>query len=102
MKSKFYWNGGSKRIVKVTAICNSADTGASNPRVNITINGDAVLTANTNAGIEATETLATSGIGINTSNYDVADGDLIEITTDANGASNDASDLTISCIGIAI
>ncbi len=71
------------------------DTGANNPRVNMTVDGDAVCTTNTNAGIEPDTTFVDTGTDIDNTNYEISYGSLLEATTDANGSNNDAKNLTL-------
>lgn len=95
MKSKLIYKGAKGRVVHFAAECASADTGASDPNVNLTVAGNALSTSNSNEGIAVSDTINATEVDINTSNYVINFGDRIEVTTDAAGSSDDAEDLTI-------
>ena len=91
------WGHGEAYLVQIAAISDSDDTGATDiPRVNVRIDGSAVCTANTNAGIEVIDTSwAYSVVDMDTTNYELSYNDGIEVSTDANGANNDSTDLSM-------
>jgi len=93
-----YWNYGHAHAVKFTVICKSADSGANDPRVNVTIGGNGVSTSNSNAGVECIETISATTTDINTTNYNILYGDRVEISTDDNGTNDDAEDLTVQVV----
>jgi hypothetical protein len=63
------------------------------PKINVTINGNAISTDNAGDGIPVALVLQSTSIGINTAKYRIVNGDVIEITT-TQGGTGDASDLT--------
>lgn len=95
------WRGPAARLVAVSAVHATADTGANQPKVNVKVGGDAVLTQDTAAGI----TLSTAGTWVNGSAVAIdpdaavlADGDAIEIACTAAGSNSDAEDLTVQVV----
>jgi hypothetical protein len=97
-RSSFRWGLCTAYCVQISHKVRIDDTGANQPRVTISINGSVVGTDNTNVGLAVAETWTSTVVGINTSNYDVNVGELIEIRTDANGSNDDAVDLTVQMI----
>ncbi len=97
LKIALRWGGAAAYLVRVEAQSNTDDSGANKARVNVNIAGSAVLTTNANAGLEiaADATWYSSGVDINTSNYNITFKNAIEISTDANGTNDDSSDLTV-------
>lgn len=104
MRSSFDWNQTAAYLVQIRAKCYAADTGSNDPRINVSIGGDTnyVSTANSNAGIAVTDSWSETGIDISTTHYSIARDEKIEISTDANGSSDDAEDLTVSCVFVLI
>lgn len=98
LKSDLAWRMGKAYLVQFYIIVDTDDSGANQTRVNVNIAGSAVGTANTNAGVAIAETWQSTTTDINTSNYDIAFGEAIELTCDANGTNGDAKDLTVSMI----
>lgn len=92
------WKVGPAFLVRFRVRVGTDDSGASQPRVNVSISGAKVGTANSNAGLSVAESWSDSGTGISTANYDIAFGNVIEVTTDAAGTNNDAENLYISMI----
>lgn len=98
LKIALRWGGAAAYLVRMEAWSNTDDSGANKARVNVTVAGNAVLTTNTNAGLEiaADATWYSSVVDINTSNYDISIlAGAIELSTDANGSNDDSSDLTV-------
>jgi hypothetical protein len=93
--TKVKWDKPNAYCVKQEVTVTTDDSGANQPRVNVTLAGSAVNTSNTNAGLTVAETWVNSVVDINTTNYSIIYGEAIEVTTDANGSNLDASDLTI-------
>jgi len=92
------WGGAPAYLVRMEAWSNTDDSGANKARVNVLVSGNAVLTTNTNTGLEiaADATWYRSVVDINTSNYDITIlAGTIELSTDANGSNDDSSDLTV-------
>lgn len=96
------WQFGTAYLVRFRVRVGTDDSGASQPRVNMTIGGSAVGTANTNAGLAVAESWVSTVTDINTSNYDIAFGDAIELSTDANGTNDDASGLFVSAVFVEV
>lgn len=89
------WDKAPAYCVKQEVIVITDDSGANQPRVNVTIAASAVNTSNANAGLTVAETWVNSVVDINTTNYSIVYGEAIELTTDANGSNDDARDLTV-------
>lgn len=74
----------------------AGDSGATQPRINIRVDGVDICTANAGAGIEVNQaTTVQTGVNIDVTAYAIPYGGLLELATDANGANNDASDLSV-------
>jgi len=101
-KVKFDWNLQEARLVQIRHTVSVDDSGANQPRVNMSVGGSAVSTSNTNTGVAVAETWSSTVIDINTTNYVVARDAAIEVVTDANGSNDDASDLSVSGIFVVI
>lgn len=102
MTTGFTWNLPEARLVKFSNIVNIDDSGATQPKVNITINGNAVCTSNSNAGLVTAETWTSTVVDINVTNYVVPTGAVFEISTDATGTNKDSKHLTISALLVII
>lgn len=98
LKSDLAWRMGKAYLVRFSHIVDTDDSGADQTRVNVNIAGSAVSTSNTNAGPAIAETWQSTTTDISASNYDIAFGEAIEITCDANGTNDDAKDLTVSMV----
>jgi len=90
------WDLGKAYLVRIRHIVVTDDTGANQPIVNVSVNGSAVGTSNTNAGLAVAETWTSTVVDINTSNYDINNDEAVEVITDASGSNDDAIDLTVS------
>ena len=90
--------GQQAYLVHVVGSVGSTDTGTQ-PRVNVVINENPVITTNANAGLEF-NTINSALTDINPSNYTAVYGAIIEVTLDANGVNNDATDLNLRTIWI--
>ena len=90
------WDLGKAYLVRIRHIVVTDDTGANQPIVNVSVNGSAVGTSNTNAGLAVAETWTSTVVDINTSNYDINNDEAVEVITDASGSNGDAVDLTVS------
>jgi len=98
LKIALRWGGAAAYLIRMEAWSNTDDSGANKARVNVLVAGNAVLTTNTNTGLEiaADATWYSSVVDINTSNYDISIiAGAIELSTDANGSNDDSSDLTV-------
>ncbi len=102
MNTKFDWNLQEARLVQIRHTVKVDDSGANQPRVNLSVDGSVVSTSNSNAGVTVAETWSSTVVDINTTNYVVARDAAIEIVTDANGSNDDASDLTVSGVFVII
>lgn len=97
MKNGLVWLHSQSYLVGVQATVTAVDTGANQPRVNVTVGGNAVCTANSNAGVQPTTSGVTFGTSIG-ANYSVPFGSLLEVTTDANGSNKDSKNLKLDLI----
>ena len=94
----YYWRYGTAYLVQMSAIVSNADTGANNSRVNFrigTTTTDYVCTDNSNAGLTVGTSIAVTVINIDSAKYAIANGNVLEIKTDANGSNDDAKNLTM-------
>lgn len=96
-KTFFSWGLTQGYLVRIRHRVSTDDSGASQPRVTVSIGGSVVGTDNTNAGLPVAESWTSTTTGINVSNYDITLGEAMEVVTDANGTNDDAADLTVSC-----
>jgi len=91
-KSHSVWRGRPAYLVWIGNIVQTLDSTVQ-PKINVTINGNAISTDNAGDGIPVALVLQSTSIGINTAKYRIVNGDVIEITT-TQGGTGDASDLT--------
>ncbi|MGE4537570.1 MAG: hypothetical protein AB7D37_10860 [Desulfovibrio sp.] len=94
------WPGAPARLVRIQAYTRTTDTGASFPRINARIGAtttDRICTSNSTAGLQisASATWYTSVVDIDPTKYTVSTGNIIELTTDANGGNDNASDIVV-------
>ncbi|MDD3930338.1 MAG: right-handed parallel beta-helix repeat-containing protein [Sphaerochaeta sp.] len=92
LKSYSFWRNRPAYLVQISHIAATADTGTA-PNVTATISGGVVGTDNTNEGLPVGASLVSTGVGINSTNYRIESGNVIELKTTAGGT-GDASDLT--------
>lgn len=94
---EYRWNYAKAYCVRFSLIAKTDDSGANQPQVNIDINGaNSISTSNSNAGLAVSDAdWVTTVVDINTSNYDINPLETLEIRTDANGTTDDASNLTV-------
>lgn len=92
-KSHSVWRGKPAYLVQIGHIVQALDS-TDQPEVTASINDNAVGTDNTNTGLPVALVLQSTTIGINSSNYRIEYGDVIELETTAGGT-GDASDLTV-------
>ena len=93
--TKVKWDKQTAYLSKISTTVFTGDTGASQPIVNVDINGaNSVCTSNSNSGLTVSQSWVDSTIDINTLNYDINYGESLEIRTSA-GTNGNASDLTI-------
>jgi len=91
----FKWTMAKAYCVLISHRVTDVDTGASQPRVNLRVNGQPVSTSNTNAGRDVSTSWVDTVVDIAVANYDINWGEAIEISTDANGTNNDARSLSL-------
>jgi len=96
--TKFAWMLSEARLVQFRATVFTADTGAANPIVNVSVGGNNVCTSNSNAGLTVGTSWVSTTVDISTANYVVSRGAAFEIVTDASGTNDDATYLTISMV----
>ncbi len=93
------WRKGTAYLVAISATHAYADTGSSQPIVNVKLGGSLVSTDNTDGGIELSTAgtwVDNSAVGIDADNYDVARDDAIEVSVTDAGDNNDASVLSLA------
>ena len=90
------WPKGKAYLVHFMVRPKVDDTGAAQSRVNVTLSGAAVCTANGNAGLSVIDTAWTATTtDISTTAYGVALGQSVEVSVDNNSTNHDARDLTL-------
>ncbi len=90
------WPKGKAYLVHFKVKPRIDDTGAAQPRVNITLAGNAVGTSNASAGLSVIDTGWTeTTTDINAANYGVTLGQTVEVSVDNNSTNKDARDLTV-------
>jgi hypothetical protein len=94
LNSAMRWFKGEAYIVQVNHIVGQEDSGATNPNINVTVDGSDVITSDDAVANSWQNTV----VDINTSNYQLSRLSDIEITSDAAGTNDDASDLTVSLV----
>ena len=99
MKSPKKWVGPPAYLVRFSMTQGVVDTGANQPKVNVSVDGSYVSTNDSNNGIQLAGQWAypTTVVDISTSNYDVAWGDEFEVGCTVAGSNADAEDLTVEC-----
>lgn len=103
MNTAFQWNVSEARLVQILVRAQSADTGATQPKVNISVAGNKVCSSNSLAGLAvASGTWTKTIVDINTTNYVVTKGNAVEITVDNSGTNKDAQHLTVSGVYILV
>lgn len=102
------WYKPDAKIVKVSHRVKTDDSGANQPRVNITVGGPdyedlaPVCTSNSSAGRDISEVWVETVVDIDPNNYSLNYGDLIEVETDDYGSNDDAENLTVQIIVVYI
>ena len=97
--TQFVWKKPKSYCVFFSAYSIVHDSGATHGNVNVMINSAAVSTTDTNKGplIAANGTWYPTAVDINTSNYDINPGEVLEIQA-TKGSTGDASDLTVAMV----
>ncbi len=93
--TKYMWPLGDAYCVKLSTTVVQDDSGVNQPRVNMRLNGSVVSSDNSDNGPEVSESWNHTTNDIKSNNYMISNGESIEVSTDANGTNNDASDLSI-------
>ena len=97
----FDWPMGAARLVWFRVRPKVDDSGASQPRINMSIAGSAVSTSNSNAGLAVSDAAwVETTTDINSSNYGVVRNQRVEVSADANGSNKDAKNLTLQAVFI--
>jgi hypothetical protein len=97
MNAYVRWKESDAYLVQYEVTHKTADTGGTQPKVQVYLGGNAVSTDNTNTGVSVHATPGTwtesSAIGIHTTNYAIARNESIEIGVTA-GSNSDAANLS--------
>lgn len=98
-RMQFVWHKPKSYLVYFSAYSIVHDSGGTHGNVNVMVNSAAVSTTDTNKGplIAANTTWYPTTIDINTSNYDINPGEVLEIQA-TKGTTGDAEDLTVLMI----
>jgi len=98
----FKWQKADAYLVAFSAAQKYPDSGASQPYVNVKINGNLVSTENTNKGIVLSSSAGTwvdsSAVALSTSAYAISRGQSIELRCTQAGTTGDAECLTVSLV----
>jgi hypothetical protein len=89
-----WWEIAPAHLVQISHVVKTDDSGASQPKVTAVISGNNVGTDNSGAGLPVSESLTRTATGINPLCNRVIRGDVVEIATDAGGASGDSENLS--------
>jgi hypothetical protein len=95
------WRKGNAYLVTFGAAHGVVDSGAAQPKINITVGGSVVSTADTNNGIQLSTAgtwVDNSAVAINTTNYKIEMDDEIDIEVTAAGTNGDADVLSVACM----
>lgn len=98
----FKWQRGAACLVAFSVAQHWPDSGATEPYVNVKINGSLVSTDASNKGVQCSAVAGTwvesSAVTISTSNYDIARGEAVELRCTQQGTTGDAEGLTVSLV----
>ena len=96
------WRRSNAYLVTFGATLGVVDTGASQPKINITIDGNPVSTTDTNKGIQLSGTEGTwvdnAAVAVDTSYYGIEWDDEIDIECTEAGTEGDADMLSVICV----
>jgi hypothetical protein len=95
------WRKSAAYLVAISAVHDIADTGASQPKLNVKVGGSLVSTEDSNAGLQLSTAGAWvngSAVAIDTTNYSVAFNDSLEIRVTAAGSNGNATDLNVCLV----
>jgi len=95
------WKKSLAHLVGFSAAHKTADTGASQPKLNVKVDGNLISTEDSNAGLQ----LSTAGawvdgsvVAISTSNYSVSFNSSLDLRITAAGTNGDAANLSVCLI----
>ncbi|MFA7177762.1 MAG: hypothetical protein WC114_10975, partial [Smithellaceae bacterium] len=95
------WRHGPAKLVAMAVTQATAD-GTAQPKFNVSIAGDVVLTQDAGAGIQVSATPGawtwSSAVGIDAAEYSIATGDALEIVCTASGSDGEACDLSVELL----
>jgi hypothetical protein len=95
------WRHGPAKLVAM-AVTQGAEDGTAQPKFNVSIAGDVVLTQDAGAGIQVSATPGawtwSSAVGIDAAEYSIATGDALEIVCTASGSDGEACDLSVELL----
>jgi len=98
----YKWQRANAYLVVFSGTNHWPDSGVTEPKINIKIDGSLVSTNDSNNGIQLSATADTwvdnSAVAISTSNYDIERGDELEIRCTVVGTTGDAECLTVQCV----
>ena len=100
MGIKMLWRLGIAYCVKFSGTEKVVDTGAE-PKVNVLVNAQRVSINDSNLGIQLTnagEWVDNVAVAINTTYYDINNGEALTIECTAKGGSGDAAHLTVEAV----
>jgi hypothetical protein len=90
------WEYGKAYLVRIGHRARIIDTGGTQPKINVTLGGRSVCTANSSDGRTISTSWIDTDIDIDTTNYYIGFEESIEITVTGDGTNKDAQDLTVS------
>ncbi|KAF0234076.1 MAG: hypothetical protein FD177_988 [Desulfovibrionaceae bacterium] len=97
--ARYLWSHGRAYCVHFSVRPLVDDSGAAQPRVNVSCAGSAVSTSNSNAGLAVNDSAwVETAVDISAANYDITWGETLEVAVDANGTSDNARDLTVIAV----
>ena len=97
MKTAFRWRLGAAYLVGFSGKLKTAN-GTTNPKINVTVDGDAVSTNDSNNGIQPTGSWVDNpAVAISAANYGLANLSTVGIKCTVAGGTTGA-DLTVSCV----
>jgi hypothetical protein len=95
------WKKSTAYLVGLSATHKTADTGASQPKLNVKVDGNLVSTQDSNAGLQLSTAGAWvdgSAVAISTSNYAVSWNSSLDLRVTAAGTNGDAANLSVALI----
>jgi len=86
------WPLSAARVVDVELV-HVTDDATGNPKVNLSVAGNALSTADSGNGLQVTTSWQSNGVALDTTHNAIAHGDAIELAVTVAGATGDAADL---------